>query len=122
MTTFQLKFSLNLCFSFCLITFLSQDAFTAFHLNKAQPTKYLNSLLIGELAHDQPSSEPSKNVSVGKTSELGCRYISILLEKYSAEKIKIIILFYVTDCTQEIRNLCPLTATVSTMSDTRDHN
>ncbi|XP_026575917.1 fatty acid desaturase 1-like [Pseudonaja textilis] len=37
------------------------DAFTAFHLSKAQPNKYLNSLLIGELAHDQPSCEPSKN-------------------------------------------------------------
>ncbi|XP_003224187.1 acyl-CoA (8-3)-desaturase isoform X1 [Anolis carolinensis] len=37
------------------------DAFTAFHLHKAQVSKYLNSLLIGELAPDQPSSEPSKN-------------------------------------------------------------
>ncbi|XP_063145270.1 acyl-CoA (8-3)-desaturase-like [Candoia aspera] len=37
------------------------DAFTAFHLHKDQASKYLNSLLIGELAHDQPSSEPSKN-------------------------------------------------------------
>ncbi|XP_007440899.1 fatty acid desaturase 1-like [Python bivittatus] len=37
------------------------DAFTAFHLHKAQASKYLNSLLIGELAHDQPSSEPSKD-------------------------------------------------------------
>ncbi|KAM3854427.1 acyl-CoA (8-3)-desaturase-like [Vipera latastei] len=42
------------------------DAFTAFHLNKAQPSKYLNSLLIGELAHDQPSSEPSKNQLLAK--------------------------------------------------------
>ncbi|XP_066475869.1 acyl-CoA (8-3)-desaturase-like [Tiliqua scincoides] len=37
------------------------DAFTAFHLHKTQVSKYLNSLLIGELAPDQPSSEPSKN-------------------------------------------------------------
>uniref|UniRef100_A0A8C6V4F9 Cytochrome b5 heme-binding domain-containing protein n=1 Tax=Naja naja TaxID=35670 RepID=A0A8C6V4F9_NAJNA len=37
------------------------DAFTAFHLSKAQPNKYLNSLLMGELAHDQPSCEPCKN-------------------------------------------------------------
>ncbi|XP_062994684.1 acyl-CoA (8-3)-desaturase-like [Elgaria multicarinata webbii] len=37
------------------------DAFTAFHLQKAQVSKFLNSLLIGELAPDQPSSEASKN-------------------------------------------------------------
>ncbi|KAH0621064.1 hypothetical protein JD844_022081 [Phrynosoma platyrhinos] len=43
------------------MSFLSQDAFTAFHLHKDQVSKYLNSLLIGELAPDQPSSEPSKN-------------------------------------------------------------
>ncbi|KAL7992012.1 hypothetical protein Chor_016268, partial [Crotalus horridus] len=48
------------------ITLRYKDAFTAFHLNKAQPSKYLNSLLIGELAHDQPSSEPSKNQLLAK--------------------------------------------------------
>ncbi|XP_062973090.1 acyl-CoA (8-3)-desaturase-like [Elgaria multicarinata webbii] len=37
------------------------DAFTAFHLQKTQVSKFLNSLLIGELAPDQPSSEASKN-------------------------------------------------------------
>uniref|UniRef100_A0A7M4EIS7 Fatty acid desaturase 1-like n=1 Tax=Crocodylus porosus TaxID=8502 RepID=A0A7M4EIS7_CROPO len=37
------------------------DPFTAFHLDKALVRKYMNSLLIGELAPDQPSFEPSKN-------------------------------------------------------------
>ncbi|KAF7245490.1 Acyl-CoA (8-3)-desaturase [Varanus komodoensis] len=37
------------------------DAFTAFHLHKAQVSKFLNALLIGELAPDQPSIEASKN-------------------------------------------------------------
>ncbi|XP_034624678.1 acyl-CoA (8-3)-desaturase-like [Trachemys scripta elegans] len=37
------------------------DPFTAFHLDKALVRKYMNSLLIGELASDQPSFEPSKN-------------------------------------------------------------
>uniref|UniRef100_K7G437 Fatty acid desaturase 1 n=1 Tax=Pelodiscus sinensis TaxID=13735 RepID=K7G437_PELSI len=37
------------------------DAFMAFHLDKALVRKYMSSLLIGELAPDQPSSEPSKN-------------------------------------------------------------
>ncbi|XP_054827488.1 acyl-CoA (8-3)-desaturase-like [Eublepharis macularius] len=38
------------------------DAFTAFHKNEDQVKKYLKSLLIGELAPDQPSCEPTKNV------------------------------------------------------------
>ncbi|KAM9148934.1 acyl-CoA (8-3)-desaturase-like [Pangshura tecta] len=37
------------------------DAFTAFHANKALVRKYMSSLLIGELAQDQISMEPSKN-------------------------------------------------------------
>ncbi|KAJ6652217.1 hypothetical protein lerEdw1_012983 [Lerista edwardsae] len=37
------------------------DAFTAFHKNEDLVKKYLSSLLIGELAPDQPNSEPSKN-------------------------------------------------------------
>ncbi|XP_044281985.1 acyl-CoA (8-3)-desaturase-like [Varanus komodoensis] len=37
------------------------DAFAAFHVNKPLVKKFLNSLLIGELAPDQPSFEPSKN-------------------------------------------------------------
>nr|XP_056707683.1 acyl-CoA (8-3)-desaturase-like [Euleptes europaea] len=37
------------------------DAFTAFHKDEALVKKYLNSLLIGELAPDQPCCEPSKN-------------------------------------------------------------
>nr|XP_056707964.1 acyl-CoA (8-3)-desaturase-like [Euleptes europaea] len=37
------------------------DAFTAFHLDKNQVSKYLKPLLIGELAPDQPNSEPNKN-------------------------------------------------------------
>ncbi|XP_005988035.1 acyl-CoA (8-3)-desaturase [Latimeria chalumnae] len=37
------------------------DPFTAFHINKPLVQKYMNSLLIGELAPDQPSIEPSKN-------------------------------------------------------------
>ncbi|XP_053252531.1 acyl-CoA (8-3)-desaturase-like isoform X1 [Podarcis raffonei] len=39
----------------------STDAFTAFHLHKDYVSKFLNPLLIGELAPDQPSSESSKN-------------------------------------------------------------
>uniref|UniRef100_A0A8C0GXX0 Cytochrome b5 heme-binding domain-containing protein n=1 Tax=Chelonoidis abingdonii TaxID=106734 RepID=A0A8C0GXX0_CHEAB len=39
------------------------DAFTAFHANNALVRKYISSLLIGELAQDQTSMEPSKNVS-----------------------------------------------------------
>ncbi|XP_053252539.1 acyl-CoA (8-3)-desaturase-like isoform X2 [Podarcis raffonei] len=38
-----------------------EDAFTAFHLHKDYVSKFLNPLLIGELAPDQPSSESSKN-------------------------------------------------------------
>ncbi|XP_054827082.1 acyl-CoA (8-3)-desaturase-like [Eublepharis macularius] len=37
------------------------DAFTAFHKNEALVKRYLNSLVIGELAPDQPCCEPSKN-------------------------------------------------------------
>ncbi|XP_066467342.1 acyl-CoA (8-3)-desaturase-like [Tiliqua scincoides] len=37
------------------------EAFTAFHVNKSLVMKFLNSLLIGELAPNQPSFEPSKN-------------------------------------------------------------
>lgn len=44
-----------------------QDPFIAFHLDKALVRKYMNPLLIGELAPDQPSFEPSKNVSVIRT-------------------------------------------------------
>ncbi|XP_053138756.1 acyl-CoA (8-3)-desaturase-like isoform X2 [Hemicordylus capensis] len=42
------------------------DAFTAFHKNETLARKYLNSLLIGELAADQPCCEPSKNVLLVK--------------------------------------------------------
>ncbi|KAM6075290.1 acyl-CoA (8-3)-desaturase-like isoform 1-T1 [Chlamydotis macqueenii] len=38
-----------------------KDPFTAFHLDKALVRKYMSPLLIGELAPDQPSFEPSKN-------------------------------------------------------------
>lgn len=34
----------------------------AFHINKGLVRKYMNSLLIGELAPEQPSFEPTKNV------------------------------------------------------------
>ncbi|XP_062974800.1 acyl-CoA (8-3)-desaturase-like [Elgaria multicarinata webbii] len=37
------------------------DAFDTFHVNKSFVKKFLNSLLIGELAPDQPSFEPNKN-------------------------------------------------------------
>ncbi|XP_006033389.1 fatty acid desaturase 1-like [Alligator sinensis] len=37
------------------------DAFVAFHNDKALVKKYLKPLLIGELAPDQPTSEPGKN-------------------------------------------------------------
>nr|XP_034979304.1 acyl-CoA (8-3)-desaturase-like [Zootoca vivipara] len=37
------------------------DAFTAFHKDEDLVKKYLSSLLIGELAPDQPSCEPTKN-------------------------------------------------------------
>lgn len=40
-----------------------QDPFMAFHINKDLVRKYMNSLLIGELAPEQPSPEPTKNVS-----------------------------------------------------------
>uniref|UniRef100_A0A8B9TSL4 Cytochrome b5 heme-binding domain-containing protein n=1 Tax=Anas platyrhynchos TaxID=8839 RepID=A0A8B9TSL4_ANAPL len=37
------------------------DAFVAFHVDKLLVNKYLKPLLIGELAPDQPSIEPTKN-------------------------------------------------------------
>lgn len=40
-----------------------QDAFVAFHVDKVLVSRYLKSLQIGELAPDQPSIEPTKNVS-----------------------------------------------------------
>lgn len=40
-----------------------QDAFVAFHQDKALVKKYMKSLLIGELAPDQPSFESNKKVS-----------------------------------------------------------
>lgn len=40
------------------------DAFEAFHPDKSLVNKFLNSLLIGELAPDQPTFEPSKNESL----------------------------------------------------------
>uniref|UniRef100_A0A8C8EDS6 Cytochrome b5 heme-binding domain-containing protein n=1 Tax=Otus sunia TaxID=257818 RepID=A0A8C8EDS6_9STRI len=40
------------------------DAFVAFHVDQVLVSKYLNSLEIGELAPDQPSIEPTKNVSL----------------------------------------------------------
>lgn len=43
---------------------VSQDAFEAFHSDKALVKKYLKSLLIGELAPNQPSFESNKEVSV----------------------------------------------------------
>lgn len=60
-------------FWFCCPDPLSafQDPFVAFHLDKALVRKYMSPLLIGELAPDQPSFEPSKNVSVLKTWCLG---------------------------------------------------
>lgn len=45
-----------------------QDAFVAFHSDKALVKKYLKSLLIGELAPDQPSFESNKKVSVLETN------------------------------------------------------
>ncbi|KAJ6651726.1 hypothetical protein lerEdw1_020676, partial [Lerista edwardsae] len=41
--------------------YLSQDVFTAFHKNEDLVKKYLSSLQIGQLAPDQPTSEPHKN-------------------------------------------------------------
>ncbi|XP_060132906.1 acyl-CoA (8-3)-desaturase isoform X2 [Zootoca vivipara] len=41
------------------------DPFTAFHLDKTLVRKYMKPLLIGELAADQPSFEPSKNAQAG---------------------------------------------------------
>uniref|UniRef100_R4GC11 Fatty acid desaturase domain-containing protein n=1 Tax=Anolis carolinensis TaxID=28377 RepID=R4GC11_ANOCA len=41
-----------------------QDAFAAFHGNKTLVNMFLNPLLVGELAPDQPTFEPSKNESL----------------------------------------------------------
>lgn len=46
-----------------------QDAFEAFHVDKVLVSKYLKSLQIGELALDQPSIEPTKNVSLSWKSD-----------------------------------------------------
>ncbi|KAL8170052.1 UNVERIFIED_CONTAM: hypothetical protein K2H54_062488 [Gekko kuhli] len=46
---------------FCSLLFLPEDPFTAFHLDKTLVRKFMKPLLIGELAEDQPSFEPSKN-------------------------------------------------------------
>uniref|UniRef100_A0A8C0FVQ8 Fatty acid desaturase domain-containing protein n=1 Tax=Bubo bubo TaxID=30461 RepID=A0A8C0FVQ8_BUBBB len=56
----------------CLVTYpflpsslcVSQDAFVAFHNDKSLVKKYLKSLLIGELAPDQPSFESNKKKSL----------------------------------------------------------
>ncbi|KAJ6654123.1 hypothetical protein lerEdw1_007391 [Lerista edwardsae] len=40
------------------------EAFTAFHADKSVVKKFLNPLLVGELAPDQPSFEPGKNASL----------------------------------------------------------
>lgn len=45
-----------------------QDAFVAFHNDKSLVKKYLKSLLIGELAPDQPSFETNKKVSALNSS------------------------------------------------------
>ncbi|XP_061318056.1 acyl-CoA (8-3)-desaturase-like [Pezoporus flaviventris] len=49
------------------------DAFTAFHKDKSLVERYLKSLLIGELAPDQPSCEPNKDKAlVEDFRELRC--------------------------------------------------
>lgn len=70
-----------------------QDPFRAFHLDKALVRKYMNSLLIGELALEQPSFEPSKNVSVvkdgcwdGLRQQWGCADIAHLLATRTSSK------------------------------------
>lgn len=55
-----LSYPLPLCFS--------QDAFVAFHNDESLVKKYLKSLLIGELAPDQPSFESNKKVSLLESS------------------------------------------------------
>lgn len=45
-----------------------QDAFVAFHNDKSLVKKYMKSLLIGELAPDQPSFESNKKVSAPDSS------------------------------------------------------
>uniref|UniRef100_A0A8D2P7L3 Cytochrome b5 heme-binding domain-containing protein n=1 Tax=Zosterops lateralis melanops TaxID=1220523 RepID=A0A8D2P7L3_ZOSLA len=45
------------------------DAFVAFHQDKALVKKYMKSLLIGELAPDQPSFESNKKVSALDSSD-----------------------------------------------------
>ncbi|KAM3854418.1 acyl-CoA (8-3)-desaturase-like isoform 3-T3 [Vipera latastei] len=42
------------------------DPFTAFHLDKNLVRTYLKALFIGELAADQPSFEPNKNLGIKK--------------------------------------------------------
>lgn len=54
--------------SHTLFLCVSQDAFVAFHNDKSLVKKYLKSLLIGELAPDQPSFESNKKVSVLESS------------------------------------------------------
>ncbi|KAK9410202.1 fatty acid desaturase 1-like [Crotalus adamanteus] len=52
-----------------IASFAGQDAtdpFTAFHVDKTLVRKHMASLLIGELAPDQPSFEPSKNASAAQ--------------------------------------------------------
>lgn len=48
-----------------------QDPFLAFHIDKALVRKYMSPLLIGELSPEQPSFEPTKNVSQGLAGEGG---------------------------------------------------
>lgn len=56
-------FKQNLDF-FSFIPVPLQDAFVAFHVDKVLVSKYLKPLQIGELAPDQPTIEPTKNVSL----------------------------------------------------------
>lgn len=61
------------CFSHPVPISVSQDPFIAFHLDKTLVKKYMSPLLIGELAPDQPSFEPSKNVSISKPLVFGLK-------------------------------------------------
>lgn len=58
------------------------DAFTAFHINQGLVRKYMKSLLIGELAPDQPSFEPNKN----KALTLEFRELRAAVEKMGLMK------------------------------------
>lgn len=58
------------------------DAFTAFHIDKALVSKYMSSLQVGELAPDQPSSEPAKNAML--TAEF--RELRLAVEKMGLMK------------------------------------